>query len=71
MIDIITFFDKNGKYSVYTGVNINGIYRYLEISGDPTTLTTSSQSSYHFWWKMKEQNDENTDLKWSMLLELQ
>ena len=29
MIDVITFLDKNGKYSVYTGENTHGIYSYL------------------------------------------
>ena len=48
MIDLIKLFDKNGKTAVYIGGNINGIYHYLEIFGDPTTLTTSDQSSTHF-----------------------
>ena len=39
--DTITFLDNNGKYAVYIGVNIHGIYRYLEIIGSPKTLTTS------------------------------
>ena len=41
MTDIITFLDKNGKSSVYTGGNIRGIYHYLEMIGAPTTFTTS------------------------------
>ena len=48
MTDIITLLDNNGKYAVYTGGYINGIYRYLEMIGSPTTLTTSGQSSHHF-----------------------
>ena len=48
MIDLITFLDNNGKYAVYTGGDIHGIYRYLEMIGAPTTLTTSVQRSYHF-----------------------
>ena len=48
MTYIITFLDNNGKYSVYTGGGIRGIYRYLEMIGDPTTLTTSSKRSHIF-----------------------
>ena len=48
MIDIITFLDNNGKLAVYTGINIHGIYSYLEIIVSPTILTTSGQSSCHF-----------------------
>ena len=48
MTDIIAFLDNNGKYYVYTGGNINGIYFYLEMIGYPTTLTTSGQRSHHF-----------------------
>ena len=48
MTDIITLLDNNGKYAVYTGGYINGIYRYLEMIGSPTTLTTSGQRSHHF-----------------------
>ena len=29
MIDIITFLENNGKYAVYEGGDIHGIYRYL------------------------------------------
>ena len=45
MIDIITFLDKNGKYAVYEGGDIHGIYRYLEIIGAPTTLNTPDQQT--------------------------
>ena len=45
---IITFLDNNGKYSVYTGGNIHGIYSYLDMIGDPTTLTTSGQNYNNF-----------------------
>ena len=48
MTDLITFLDKNGKSAVYTVGDINGICRYLEMIGAPTTLTTSGQSSHHF-----------------------
>ena len=40
MTDLITFLDNNVKYAVYEGGDIHGIYRYLEIIGSPTTLTT-------------------------------
>ena len=46
--DIITFLYNNGKSTVYTGGEINVIYRYLEMIGDPKTLTTSGQRSHHF-----------------------
>ena len=48
MNDLITFFDKNGEYSVYTWGNINGIYSYLEMIVSTTTFTTSVQHSHHF-----------------------
>ena len=48
MTDLTTFLDKNGKSAVYTGVNIHGTYRYLQMIGSPTTLTTSSQRSHHY-----------------------
>ena len=40
MTDIITLLDNNGKFAVYTGENIHGIYRYIEMIGSQTTLTT-------------------------------
>ena len=48
MTDIITFLDNKGNYDVYTGGDIHGIYIYLEMSGAPTTLTTSGHRSHHF-----------------------
>ena len=48
MTDIITFIDNEGKSSVYDGGDNHGIYRYLEIIGAPTTLTTSGHRSNHF-----------------------
>ena len=44
--DIITFRDNNGKLYVYTGEYIHGLYRYLEMVGAPTTLTTSFQRKF-------------------------
>ena len=41
MTELITLLDNNEKSAVYTGVNIHELYRYLEIIGDSTTLTTS------------------------------
>ena len=40
MTDLITLLENNGKYAVYEGWDIHGIYRYLEMIGAPTTLTT-------------------------------
>ena len=48
MADITTIFDNNRKSVVYTGGNINGIYRYLEMIGSPKTLTTSGKCYHHF-----------------------
>ena len=48
MTDIITFLDNNGKYSVYIGGYIHGIYRYLEMVGAPTKFSTSGQRYHHF-----------------------
>ena len=45
MTDLVTLLENNGKLAVYTGVNINVIYGYLEINGEPTALTTSGQRS--------------------------
>ena len=41
MTDLITFIDNNRKSDIYTGGDIHGIYRYLEMIGPPTTLTNS------------------------------
>ena len=48
MTDIITFLDNSGKYAVYKGGDIHGIYSYLEIIGGPTTFTTSGKRSCRF-----------------------
>ena len=45
---LTTYLDNNGKSAVYTGVNIHGLYLYLEIIGSPTKLTTSGQQFNHF-----------------------
>ena len=37
MIYLITFLDNNGNSAVYTGVNVHGLYLYIEIIGSPTT----------------------------------
>ena len=55
--DLITFLDNNKKSSVYTGGDIHGIYRYIEIIGDPTTLTTSCQRSHHVGPSSSVNND--------------
>ena len=60
MTDIITFLDNNGKYAVYTCGDINGIYRYLDMIGEPTTLTTSGQRSHHFSPSSSRNNDAAT-----------
>ena len=41
MTDIIILPENNKKWSIYTGGNIHGLYRYLKIIGAPTTLTTT------------------------------
>ena len=48
MTDLIALIDNNGKYAVYTRENIHDIYRYIEMIGDPTTLTTSGKLSNNF-----------------------
>ena len=48
MTDIITFLDNKGKSAVYIGGDIHGIYRYIEMIGAPTTLTTPGQRYHHF-----------------------
>ena len=60
--DLITFLDKNGKSAGYEGGYIHGIYRYLEMIGDPTTLTTSVHRSHHFGPSSSSNNDENDEL---------
>ena len=39
---------KQRKSAVYTGWDIHGMYRYLNMIGAPTTLTTSGQRSHRF-----------------------
>ena len=48
MTYLITLLDKNGKYAVYTGGNIPGIYHYLEMNRAQTKLTTSGQRYHNF-----------------------
>ena len=48
MIDLITFLEKNRKYAIYTGGDIHGIYRYLEMIGVPKTLAALCQRSHSF-----------------------
>ena len=48
MTNLTTFFDKNEKLAVYTGVNIHGLYFYIETIGDPTTLTALGQLYNYF-----------------------
>ena len=60
MTDLITFLDNNGKYAVYTGGDIHGIYRYLEMIGSPTTLTTSGQRFHNFGHSYSSNNDAAT-----------
>ena len=57
IIYLITFLDNNGKYSVYIGGNIRGIYFFLEIIGSPKTFTTSGQRSHHFGLSFYINND--------------
>ena len=57
---LITFLDNSGKLAVYTGVNLHGIYRYLEILGDQKTLTTSGQSFNHFFPSSSINNNTTT-----------
>ena len=60
MTYFIKFLYKNGKSSVYTGVDIRGIYCYLEIIVSPTTLTTSGHCSHHFVPSSSINNDATT-----------
>ena len=57
MTYLITFLDKNVISDVYTGVNIHGLYRYLEMIGDTTTFTTSGQRYHHFVPSYSNNND--------------
>ena len=60
MTDLITFIEKNGKYAAYEGGDIHGIYRYLEMIGAPTTLTTSGHRPHHFRSLSSSNNDVTT-----------
>ena len=48
IVDLIIFLDNNIKYDFYKEGNIYLIYRYLEMIGTPTILTTSGQPSHNF-----------------------
>ena len=60
MTDLITFVDKNGKSAVYEGGDMHSIYRYLEMIGAPTTLTTSGHRYHHFGSSLSINNDATT-----------
>ena len=57
MTGLITLLDKNVKSAAYEGGYIHGIYRYLEIIGAPTTLTTSGHRYHHFGPSSSSNND--------------
>ena len=57
MIDLITLLNKNVKPAVYTGEENHGIYRYLDMIGAPTTVTTSGQRYHHFSPSSSIKND--------------
>ena len=48
------------KTDLYTGVNIHGLYHYLEIIGSPMTLNTSGQCSCNFGPSYSIKNDTST-----------
>ena len=48
MTYLVALLDNKIKFAVYTGGNIRGICRYIEIIGAPTKLNTSGQISRHF-----------------------
>ena len=48
MKNLITFHDNNGKLAIYIGENIHRLYRYIEMIGIPTKLTSSGQRSNYF-----------------------
>ena len=60
MTDLIISLDNNVKSNVYKGGDMHGIYRYLEIIGAPTTLTTLGHSSQHFVYSSFINNDAAT-----------
>ena len=57
MAYLITFLDNNRKSTVYTGADIHGIYRYLEMIGDRTKFTTSGQRCHNFGPSSSSNND--------------
>ena len=57
MTDLITFIDKNSKSAFYDGGDIHCIYRYIEMIGAPTTLTTSGHRSHYFGPSSSSNND--------------
>ena len=60
MTGLITFLDNNRKSTFYIGLDIHGIYSYLEMIGTPTTLTTSGQRSHNFSPSYSINNDTAT-----------
>ena len=48
MIYLITLIDNNRKMAIYIEGNIHGIYRYLAMTGYPTTFIPSVQQYNHF-----------------------
>ena len=60
MTYLITLLENNGKYAVYTGGNIHGIYCYLEMIGYPMTLITLGQRSHNFSPSSDINNDSAT-----------
>ena len=60
MTDIITFLGNNVKSAISIGGDIHGVYRYLEMIGNSTTLTTSGQRSHHFSPSYSRKNDAAT-----------
>ena len=60
MKDLVTFLDNNIQSSLYTEGSIHGIYCYLEMIGDPTTLTTSGHISHSFGPSSSTNNDTSS-----------
>ena len=58
--NLITLLDKKRKSDVFMVGDINDIYCYLEMIGDPTTLTTSAQIYHHFRPSSSSNNDSAT-----------
>ena len=48
MTDIFIFLDNSIKSFIYAGVDIHGLYCYIERIGSPTTLIISGQLFCHF-----------------------